>query len=486
MPSVLRSYLRKTNAGMQVLMLWGEGLTFLASGVVVYVLISRLAGAVLLGEYSVVFAWLILFQAVGSFGLPEFITREIGRHADRQQQSKYVTHGLLIGVCASGVTMAVMAALAVLLPYDATVRSAILAGVFTVIPVMATALSRGGFLAHRRAEWVFLIRFLDFLVVIPASAYLIANGYGVKALVLAATGGRVASGAASLYMLHKYTIPLTWEFDRRFCQRLLPPIGTFGLSNALALVSGQLNVIMLSLWVSASVIGVYSAANKLIDVSAMLPVLVGQFMLPQLAASFADDSRADIRQHDSFFHAVVLLTTPLTIGAFFFASPLIHFLFGDGFADAAVVLRVLLIYFLFQSGDVLLSVILKASGRQKSDLHILSVNVAVNALMNVLLIPPFGALGAAVSKLASGLCSYGIRYGFISRRVVKLGWSGTALKALIVSALFAGGLAPLRGRIPEPALAVLYGVLVALCLSLVSGAWLQQVRAEVRAAVGRG
>ena len=53
-------------------------------------------GPELLGTYAVALAWLMLFQGVSSFGIPEFLIREVGAHG--RDAAGHVVHSMLLGL----------------------------------------------------------------------------------------------------------------------------------------------------------------------------------------------------------------------------------------------------------------------------------------------------------------------------------------------------------------------------------------------------
>jgi O-antigen/teichoic acid export membrane protein len=174
---------------------------------------------------------------------------------------------------------------------------------------------------------------------------------------------------------------------------------------------------MLSLWMPASVVGLYAAAAKLIDVVLLLPILLAHFMLPKLARAFAGGQpvgRGPIASL-AFLLAVV---APLGLGLLLFAAPILRMLFGPGFEVAAPILRVLSVCLIVESVDILVSVVLKAAGRQHADVRMFALNPVSNTVLNIFLIPGLGSVGAAVSKLAAVSLSFTLRYSFLSTRVL--------------------------------------------------------------------
>ncbi len=443
-------------------MVFGEAVVLFASGLVTHVLISRWSGPELLGQYSVVLAWIVLLQGVGSFGLPEFAARELGRVRD--EQGKYLAHGLMIGLAASALTMALVASLVTVLDHDAGSRRALLLGVLTLAPAMADGIARGGFLASRHTGWILLVRCVEVIVVVPVNAGLIMTGHGVAPLVLTLAAGKLVASLLSLCLLNRYAFPLRWTLDLGLCRRMVGPALTFWGSHVLGLVSTRVTIIMLSWWAPIAAVGLYAAASKIIDVMLMIPVMLAHFMLPRMADSFSRPSDEAAREHDGIFRVISSVTIPLSVGILFFAGPVVHTLFGPRFGGAIPIARLLAVYFILESADILTSVVLKAAGQQAADMKMYSVNPASNILLGALLIPAFGGIGAALTKIASVAASFGLRYAYASRRVAVPGWPRLAGTPLAVSVGVATALVGVQGRIPDVLLGLLYGAAVAVTL----------------------
>ena len=64
----------------QLVFLLGEAALSLVSSGALFIIISRVSGAELLGTYALAVAWLLLFQGVSSLAIPEFLIREVGAH----------------------------------------------------------------------------------------------------------------------------------------------------------------------------------------------------------------------------------------------------------------------------------------------------------------------------------------------------------------------------------------------------------------------
>jgi len=92
---------------------------------------------------------------------------------------------------------------------------------------------------------------------------------------------------------------------------------------------------------------------------------------------------------------------PISLGGIILADQLIPLIFGQDYLGAIPILRVLMLMLLSSFPLVLLSNAIFAYNRQKNLAPAYLLGIFANILFNLLLIPEFGAVGAAIATLAS-------------------------------------------------------------------------------------
>src|SRR5229473_5836701 len=101
----------------QLVFLLGEAALSLVSSGALFIIISRVSGPELLGTYALAVAWLMLFQGVSSFGIPEFLMREVGAYG--RDAAGQVVHTMLLGLGSGFVALGLMLGAVRLLGYSA-------------------------------------------------------------------------------------------------------------------------------------------------------------------------------------------------------------------------------------------------------------------------------------------------------------------------------------------------------------------------------
>ena len=130
-------------------------------------------------------------------------------------------------------------------------------------------------------------------------------------------------------------------------RRILAGSVPVGVASFLAQSAINLPPLALGWFVATAQAGVFSAALKVVFAMLMLDRLLNALLLPVLTR-YASAKREEL----SFLLSVVVksvlaLTLPLTVGSALLAAPIITVIFGSSYGDAAVLLQILMGYFLF-------------------------------------------------------------------------------------------------------------------------------------------
>jgi O-antigen/teichoic acid export membrane protein len=393
----------------QLALLFGEAFFFALSSGVVAIVVAQWGGAELIGQYSLVLAWVALFQAFANFGLSEFTMRELGRVHDKD--GKYIYHGLLIGIGTSLICMAMMAGIVVLFEYPENMRNALLLGTLTLAPMTASSICRAGFLANNFAKFIVSVALVDSLLTMSINSYLAIEGYGITIFVATLVGTKIITSLLSLRLLGQHVTRPRWTFDAKFGRELFSTLLTFALGNVLGIVAVRINLILISLWATISAVGLYAVASKVLELVLIIPSMFAHWLLPRLAGSYARDRSLEIREFLAkslpWMWSLVLVSAG---GAAALAPWLLALLFGPEFADGGPILRVLMVFAMIESVDTIMAVLLRAAGYQKLDVRLFMTNVGTNISCCFLLIPTWGGFGCAVAKLLGVIVSATMRY----------------------------------------------------------------------------
>ena len=430
-------------------------------GIISTILLSRLLGTAGLGEFRLGSVLVQLVTAFCVLGLDKALLRYLPVLEARGEKGR----GLL--VAGSSVVFIISLALSAVLlltaPIIATAyfHSPAMTSVIRLfslqVPVLAlfrffsgavTAAKRFDFASKvtnilSPAVFVFLLTLLAFIW--PS----------VKGAIAARIVAQLAAGGVLAVFLVQHCAKLQTESSTQgtFKSYLLLSIPLFVIALGYQLLN-QMDTIMLGYFVSAKEVGIYSVAFK---VSAF--ALIGlEILLPIVAPLFAQFKET----HDDQSMETLFVTATKWLGY----SALVIFVciavfrvellqvFGKEFAGGSTVLLILAVGQLVNAATGPTGVLLTMTGKQKWELTNTISIVALNFLLNLLLIPRMGMIGAAVATALSiatingvklvqvyllfGLQAYNLKY---LKGIVAIGTAGL-VGYLLRGWLFNAGCSP--------------------------------------------
>jgi polysaccharide transporter, PST family len=373
----------------------------LGLGLFVGVLIARTLGPAQFGLLSFALAVVTMFGAVGTLGLESVTVRELVRDSTNRPRVLGTVFGLKLAGSAIAALLVVLVAWLLRSgePHVWRISAIIALGqlflAFDVIDYVfqARLQSRYSVLAKNAAFCVVAIVRVVLVVrhaSLEAFVWAIALEYVLAGVLLLATFGRVEGLAA-----------LKWEFRRDLATRLLRSSWPLVLSGLVIAIYLRIDQIMLAAMAGDAAVGVYSVAARLAEVWYFVPMALTTSTLPALIQS-RERSHAEFTQRtERLFTVMVLLSVAVAIPTTLLARPVVLFLYGPEYAGSVVPLIVLTWTGVFVSLGVARESWMLAEGLMTHSFATTVWGAVINVLLNLVLIPRYGGLGAAIATLAA-------------------------------------------------------------------------------------
>ena len=236
-------------------------------------------------------------------------------------------------------------------------------------------------------------------------------------------------------------VVLRWRWHERVTIRLEPALVRRLLAAGLPLALGftittvyaQLDIVLLQLFKNFQVVGWYSAANKYIDAVAWVPQSAMGAVFPALAMLAAGDRRRLAFAFEKSYKMLAILGLPLAVGIGVTADSIVHV--TRGFEQSIPALRILApsVVLLFVNNAFIYT--LTAINRQVDFTRLALFTLAVNVVLNLALIPPYGYLGAAVASTLTEVALFAGGWWLLRRHGLPLSAAGNIGRVLASAAL---------------------------------------------------
>ena len=241
-------------------------------------------GAVWLGKYALLLAYINIFQIVSEFGLPRLITRQVSRTPERARL--YFWAALAIqGICAVA-AMALMAIVVWLMRYPAD-TTRMLWWATLVLPLYAITAVAGAVLqGQERMGLLALAEGIGGLWQLVGTVVLLSLGYGivtlafVKIIAVALVGGILLGGLA------RHTSLRPRALDRPLARSLAWEARDLLILAVCGAILFRLDALVLAKLRGEEALGQYNAAYQLVKVLMLLTMAYADAIFPVLSRSF--------------------------------------------------------------------------------------------------------------------------------------------------------------------------------------------------------
>lgn len=217
------------------------------------------------------------------------------------------------------------------------------------------------------------------------------------------TGAAAAGLAWALWMLWRRceiippgAAPAAVYHTRAWLRSLLP----LGMIVGAGLINSRLDVFMLGVLATPEEVGIYGLAVLIAGVVSMPQTIVNSIIAPRIARLNATGEREEMQRLAS--HACLLssLGGLVTLAAIaLLGAQLVDAAVGASFAPAVMVALVAGAGHLTATMLGPVALLLNMTGHEKATAKLVWMSAALNAALNLILIPVLGALGAAVATV---------------------------------------------------------------------------------------
>ncbi len=391
---------------------------FMASGFIVTVILTRGLGPADYGLYGLIMSVLLWLETGATAGVPGALSRLLPQYektqgAEFENTAFALLAAVSLGIFALGWVAAPLLVALFELPAGATTLFRI---AFLDIPLYAQYIGYQGMLnGYRRYGTVSLC----------IIAYSLTKLAGIlilwRVFDLTAAGALIVNVAATVgglvYLV--CAVPLRRVWPNR---KLLKPILQAALPLGLILANRQV-LLNLDIWSlkalggAAAVVGLYIAAGQLPKMLLMVPNTIGNVLFSSLARALTNRDGPLVRTYiQATTRFVLMAMAPCCVILAQHAEQVMSLVFSGSFVAGAPFLRWQLLAALIQALFAIALEVLGAAGHYTLSIVLLLALVPFALVLNNVMIPQFGAIGAAGALVLTNLAGAAIAVTFVHRR----------------------------------------------------------------------
>ena len=189
------------------------------------------------------------------------------------------------------------------------------------------------------------------------------------------------------------------SFDWHLGREMLSRSKYYIIPSLMVMIFQHTDRIMIKLMMGETETGFYSAAITCVGISGFVFSAVIDSMRPVILEEKGKDQVRYENRVAQLYAIITFISLAQSIGMTVLAKPLVNLLYGAEYAPTAGILCVAVWYVTFSYYGSVRNVWILAEGKQKYLFGINVIGAVANVLSNLLLIPRWGGVGAAVASL---------------------------------------------------------------------------------------
>jgi len=427
-----------------------------------FTLYARYLGPEDLGKYYFAISLTMIFAILIDLGLANVLTREVAR-GEKEAKSLFST---VLGLKLPLALLAWLAVFFVAQNNQGLVKQLIyLASISMVLDSFSISLY-ACYRGFHNLKYESLASVGVQTLVLLMSLIVIKLDLGVAWLMV---GLPLASFFNLLYVLalakFKFRLSLKPSWRKTEIKTMVTLAWPFGLYAVLQRLYTYIDSVLLYRLAGDWAVGIYQVPFKIINALQFLPMAFIASLYPALSLYWRQNKDQLMVTFERALNYSTIISLPITVGIITLADRVIV-LFSKGYASAVWPLQIIMVALFFIFVHFPMGSLINACDRQKTNTRNMAITLFVSVLLNFILIPAIGVVGAAITVLVSNILLFSLSLQ-VSRQIIAWRWHKvlpTLGKALCASLIMAGVILALKHHLNFFTLVAIGAVVYALGL----------------------
>ena len=388
----------------------------MAIGLPLMILLARVLGKEQFGVYSYVISYVSLFTYITTLGVGGIAVRDIVKNP--KCENEIIGTAFVLRIIGGIVAFAL--SVFIILAMNADDRNIVFLVTVLSVSLLFSSLETISyhFEAHVQSKYVAISKSVALIIsAFFVVAFSIYNATATSFIYIKLAELLLVGLALIAVYIYKKQSIINWKFKFIRAKKLLSQSWPLLFSGLTAIVYLKIDQIMIGEMIGHSEVGTYAVAARLSEVWYFIPLIIASSFFPSLIKikekSVANYKMKIQQLYDNMFLLAFCISLPVSISSEY----LVAFLFGSEYSDAGIILSIHVWGAVFVFMRAILSKWLIIEELFFYSLVTHGVGAVFNIMLNLLLIPEYKGVGAAVSTVISYMIASYLSL-FISRKTI--------------------------------------------------------------------
>ena len=365
-----------------------------------FALVARSIGVANMGKYSFALSFSTIFAMILDLGVTQILIRESAR--DKESSQKQLSTVIGFKLLASLVIYGALVLIANLLGYPQITKELVYIAGFVMLIDSFTLSFYGVIRGHQNLSFESIGIIINQTIVLIVGFVVLKLNLGLQMLMGVYLVGSLFNFIYSLTLLRiRIKVFPSIDFHLIRIRQLILLAVPFAVAGMFIRIYSSMDVILLSKISGDHAVGIYSIASKILFALQFVAMAFSATLFPAFSHYFIHSKELLAKNFTKSIYYLLILSLPLVTGVIFIADKIIVPVFGKAYEPTILPLQIIigslvLIFICFPIGAML-----NACNKQTRNTVNLGIVAGFNIVINLILIPFYSYIGAAIATLLS-------------------------------------------------------------------------------------
>lgn len=380
---------------------FAEQILRLGAELLVGIWVARFLGAEQFGILSYAIAFVAIFSTIAKLGLDSIVVRELV--IEPSQKGRYLGTAFWLKFGGAFLSIAVVIVALQLTSNNYTTRLYILiiacGMIFQSFEVVAFY-----FQSQVQAKYISSGKLMQLLLSSLLKIYLVCVDSDLKWFVLVSLVDQITLAAAYFIVYRRHqSESFIQYFDYTIAKQLIRNSWPLIFSGLAAMIYMRIDQVMIKEMLGDRDVGIYSVAVRLSEVWYFIPMVITNSLFPSVINAKKASHELYNARLQRLYTFLVCIAVAVAIPTTFLSDWLVATLYGEAYQGAGKILKIHVWAGVFVFLGVASSAWLTSENLQRYAFYRTFAGAVINVVLNLLLIPSYGILGAVIATVVAQL-----------------------------------------------------------------------------------
>jgi O-antigen/teichoic acid export membrane protein len=412
----------------------------LLSQIISYILVlfytiytARYLGASGFGILSFALALGAILSIFTELGLNTLIVREVSR--DKKLANKYIGNTFVLKILLSIITLSLMFIVVSLLKYSPETATIVYYITISFVVGAFTNIFYSIFQAYEEMEYQSIGMIINSIIMFAGVLLIIKYQLSITNFALIyLISSIICLVFGFIICIWKFILPKI-EIDTGLWKFLIVEAIPLTLASIFLLIAFKVDTVLLLIINGDEAVGYYNAAYGLMTALMFLPSVYVLAIFPLLSQLHVSSKDLLKRSYEKSFKYLIILGLPIAVGTTLIAGPIILLIYKSAFTPSIIALQILIWSIPIIFVNYIIGTAINSINKQRQMVKSTFIVMAMNIILNLLLLPKYGYIAASIITVFTELASFIFWYHILNVNGYKIPLHKILVKPVLASIL---------------------------------------------------